>query len=674
MSIKRQLFSLKDRPQLPSLFPPVESMSSHAAAPSSTASSSSSGGGHGSAGGGSTPSHLNSPYRAYQLWQRATYPKQVWIFVGSGLGLLVLCNIIYLLRVRSRKNALMRKSTAGPRGDPEKNATSSTTSSWNRFFGAADAAFKITAFRWTIPYGRNYVLSLSEVFFTVGYLAALLIWSFVHSHGAQAGFWAQRTGAIAYPQFMLLPLLAGKNNLITLVTGLSYEKINIMHRAVARTLFILILLHTFQKVETFTPPKLAAEKYLTGTMATVAFGAIFLTSLRPVRTHAFEFFLIMHICLVAIFLSGIYFHQPKDAIYVWLFIAFWLFDRVSRGLRMIFINRGSPTSTEAIVENVSRDSIKLVLPNRHITWKAGQHVFLILPGVSTIPVEAHPFTIANIPDRDQNGRARPTDLVFYIRAMDGFTRKLHDYAAINHAKSVVALVDGPYGAPPPVNTFNTVILIAGGSGVSFTLPLLLDIISAARRQATPVKRIVFVWTVKTYEDLRWASEAIATATHNAPSTLNLDLRIHVSRANPLVPSLSMSGLKKDVSGSGPLSPISPTEKSPIEKDTGSPIKGSSRAEIITTLAEDASTHEGHLAAATSHLKTLVGRPDISSIIQEEIQASTGPVSVNACGPARLTKAVRASLTSGAAGPSAMLHGGVPVSMYIENFGAVRSSS
>ena len=164
-------------------------MSSHAAAPSSTASSSS-GSGHGS-GGGSTPSYLNSPYRAYQLWQRATYPKQVWMFVASGIGFLILCNIIYLLRVRSRKNALMRKSNpsamavAGS-GDPEKNlASSSSTAAW-RPLGAADAAFKIAAFRWTIPYGRNYVLSLSEVFFTLGYLAALLIWSFVHCGSGDA--------------------------------------------------------------------------------------------------------------------------------------------------------------------------------------------------------------------------------------------------------------------------------------------------------------------------------------------------------------------------------------------------------------------------------------------------------------------------------------------------------
>ncbi|KIM25520.1 hypothetical protein M408DRAFT_315075 [Serendipita vermifera MAFF 305830] len=634
------------------------SATAHAApAPSSSASASAgSSGGHGS----TTPAYLNTPYRAYQLWQRAEYPKQVWYFVGAGLGALVLCNLFYILRVRLRKGKLMENRHITT-GDNEKHTgVGRGPASWRRLPLAIDSAFKIVAFRWTVPYGLNYVLSLSEVFFTVGYLTALMIWTFIYSYGGQEAFWTQRAGAIAYWQFPLLPLLAGKNNFITFVTGISYEKINIMHRAVARTLFILVLLHAFTKAETFTADKLAAQNYLTGTMAAVAIGAIFLTSLRPVRTHAFELFLILHICLIAIFLAGLYFHQPKNALFIWLFIGFWGFDRVTRGLRLFFINRGMPKAHDAIVEAISTDSVRLVLPNRHITWKAGQHVFLILPGVSNIPFEAHPFTIANIPDRDGKGKKKVTDLVFYIRAMDGFTRKLHDYAAAHQGSTVSAFVDGPYGVPPPVNTFTTVVLIAGGSGASFTVPLLLDIISAARHQKTPVKRVMFIWSVKNSADLKWASEVITSAANNVPGTLDLDLRIHVTGAGGLVPTLGH--------GSEERMPITPT--SPVEK-SGS-TKGS-HAEIAHI--EEVSTQGGHstLTRDTSVYKTRFGRPNIPAMIREEIEASTGPVSVNACGPSRLTKAVRATLRSGPAGPSAVLRGTAPVSMYIENFGAVRSS-
>jgi ferric-chelate reductase len=142
-----------------------------------------------------------------------------------------------------------------------------------------------------------------------------------------------------------------------------------------------------------------------------------------------------------------------------------MFDRVGRGVRLFF-NRGTPKPYEAIVEAISHDSVRVTLPNRHMTWKAGQHAFLTLPGVSRFFFECHPFTIASIPDRDSNGNKKATDLVFYIRAMRGFTKKLQDYAAAHQGGTVSAFVDGPYGIPPPVTTFSTVVLIAGTYALS----------------------------------------------------------------------------------------------------------------------------------------------------------------------------------------------------------------
>jgi ferric-chelate reductase len=98
--------------------------------------------------------------------------------VGATIGLLTLCNLVYLFRVRSRKHALMGQlSPAKNEADPETNTRH--PSSWGRLLLAIDAAFKVAAFRWTVPYGRNYVLSFSELFFTLGYLASALIWLLV---------------------------------------------------------------------------------------------------------------------------------------------------------------------------------------------------------------------------------------------------------------------------------------------------------------------------------------------------------------------------------------------------------------------------------------------------------------------------------------------------------------
>ncbi|KAG8803422.1 hypothetical protein FRC16_005354 [Serendipita sp. 398] len=237
------------------------SATAHAASPSS--SSASSGGGH------AIPSHLNSPWRPYQLWQRRVYPNQVWIFVGTALGLLVIFNIIHHHRVRSRKNALLRNlNVPTEKAEP----TGNNTASWRRLPRAVETGFKIAAFRWTIPYGRTYVLSLAEVFFTVGYLAALLIWSFInYQHHAP-----RYSTNLVHPHF---------------APYIPESRVSVSSFAVH------LIANT--SLRSFSRANLTQERYYTGVMGTVAFGAIFLTSLRPARSNAFELFLIIHIILVA---------------------------------------------------------------------------------------------------------------------------------------------------------------------------------------------------------------------------------------------------------------------------------------------------------------------------------------------------------------------------------------
>lgn len=154
---------------------------------SGNSTSSGGGGGHGGSSGG-IPAWLNTPWRGYQVHQREDYPKQVWMFVASGIGFLILSNVIYLIRSHSRRDALMRNASSegtkveaeGSNGVAATPASPSKPASWRRLPLAMEAAFKIAAFRWTIPFGRTYVLNFAEIFFTAGYLAACLIWSFVH--------------------------------------------------------------------------------------------------------------------------------------------------------------------------------------------------------------------------------------------------------------------------------------------------------------------------------------------------------------------------------------------------------------------------------------------------------------------------------------------------------------
>jgi len=82
-----------------------------------------------------------------------------------------------------------------------------------------------------------------------------------------------------------------------------------------------------------------------------------------------------------------------------------------------------------------------------------------------------------------------------IAAYDGFTNDLHAYSINNPGVSLRASIDGPYGAVPDfARTADKIILVAGGSGASFTFGLALDIIR--KIGDSRIFSIEFIWAVK----------------------------------------------------------------------------------------------------------------------------------------------------------------------------------
>lgn len=69
--------------------------------------------------------------------------------------------------------------------------------------------------------------------------------------------------------------------------------------------------------------------------------------------------------------------------------------------------------------------------------------YVLLPSVSTLPTEAHPFTIASIPGA-LDGTDGPDDkeLVFLCRTREGFTDRMRLQTLQNGKLSVPAFVDG----------------------------------------------------------------------------------------------------------------------------------------------------------------------------------------------------------------------------------------
>ena len=94
-------------------------------------------------------------------------------------------------------------------------------------------------------------------------------------------------------------------------------------------------------------------------------------------------------------------------------------------------------------------------------------------------LQSHPFTIASIPE---DGR-----MEFLIRRKKGTTKCFFAYAEkhqnlplstneIPASSRVSALIDGPHGYIRPLQQFDSILLIAGGSGSTFTMPLMREIV------------------------------------------------------------------------------------------------------------------------------------------------------------------------------------------------------
>lgn len=110
-----------------------------------------------------------------------------------------------------------------------------------------------------------------------------------------------------------------------------------------------------------------------------------------------------------------------------------------------------------------------------------EHCYVWLPRIRAF--ETHPFTIV---------ASEPMELI--INSYSGFTGDLHRYASENPGASLAVSVEGPYGTFPDPMDYDKVVLVAGGSGATFTIALAADMIRRLSSEST--KKIEFIWATK----------------------------------------------------------------------------------------------------------------------------------------------------------------------------------
>ncbi|OQD83818.1 hypothetical protein PENANT_c015G06168 [Penicillium antarcticum] len=452
-----------------------------------------------------------------------TLQKMYWAVVGAAIGTATLVNVLDRIIARHR----LRDSSLTP-AKPKSlffNLYATATATVREVSYAAPKPLKVGEFTLHFP-------PLGPVLIMLANLITVMVLCFYKLDTLDPWKWEQvgyRTGFIAICQLPLIFLLAGRQNIIGFLAGMSYASLNWYHRWISRTLWLTATIHMGFWFRNWDRWHYIVYQLKNDPLTKRGFAAwiiltfIVISSFAPVRRLSYEFFVIQHLVTFVGFIVAVWMHAPTEVkTWVWVPIGLVVFDRVARYTWGAYVNLAifhrKKTSNALWAHSASFTPLPgnvtcVTVENPGIGWQPGQHVFLTCHSI--VPLQCHPFTIASIPEDNK--------MEFFIRAENGGTRRFFRFASKNdkvlgsgevsqHRQTI--FLEGPYGSMRPLRQFDSVVLLAGGMGATFTMPLLRDVVSAWKKESNEsassptsriaaTKRLRFIWVIKSRAQLSY---------------------------------------------------------------------------------------------------------------------------------------------------------------------------
>ncbi|ORY62987.1 ferric reductase like transmembrane component [Pseudomassariella vexata] len=478
---------------------------------------------------------------------------------------------------------------------------------------------------------------------------------------------AARLGWMATANLALVVFLSLKNTPLAILTSYSYERLNVLHQISGYATAVYMVLHAAIFTSYFIEKGnwgLLHENIVT---AGIVLGFLMFTSVVEalvLRRLQYELFYIIHVILFIAIIVTLILHQPsfdedKVAIAACMTAGLWVADRLIRICRLFY----NGVNNEATISPLPNGGTQLLLQKPLFGAVPGTHCFVWLPKIRLF--ESHPFTIVAI---------SPTELV--VNSYSGFTKDLRKYAATHPGARLKVSLEGPYGKFSDPLLYDKVVLVAGGSGASFTFGIASNVLQRMTEKSTT--QLEFIWAVKTRDHLSWFKDhlnAIRTHTH----ARNIALKLHTTRVcSPSQDMLGLSGLRplkragtvnSDSSGdmSSPITPITPVsdkEMMPTQKPAPilAPPEGPEKQDDVRAIV----LHMDRRTAVTGAVDLPIeqGRPDVAALIKEAVASvdKDKRVLIAACGPDELMTMVRNTAAS------CITRDGPSVELHIEQFG------
>lgn len=289
---------------------------------------------------------------------------------------------------------------------------------------------------------------------------------------------------MAISNTLIVIILALKNTPLAAVTAWSHERLNILHRVAGFAAVMFVIIHGCSYAAVFglqgRLSRLTEIDEIFGIIAGFSFLCVGFAG-AIVRNWWYELFYYLHITFWMLGIVMVGMHQPEPSRKI-LFLTciaagIWGLDRLIRLVRLV-INGANNT---VILTPLPHGSTRLVFAKPPYGTALAKHSFIWIPSIRAL--QTHPFTIV---------ATNPVE--FVVAAHDGFTRALHDSALQNPGISLRASVEGPYGTFPNPREHDKAILVAGGSGASFTVGVALSVLEQSRNNDN--KSLVFIWMIK----------------------------------------------------------------------------------------------------------------------------------------------------------------------------------
>ena len=215
-----------------------------------------------------------------------------------------------------------------------------------------------------------------------------------------------------------------------------------------------------------------------------------------------------------------------------------------------------------------------------------QSTYSVKPA-STLAVVNEVAIPPKLPNASVPRDANVTSISLIMRARSGMTRKIYERASKlpNQSFTTWGAIEGPYGGHETFSSYGTVILFAGGVGITHCVGYAHHLLTQYAAGTCATKKILLVWSVPNTECLEW-------------------VRVWMDQI------LRMEH-RRDVL----------------------------RIQLFVTKPR----HRGEVVSNTGSVQMFPGRCNPTTVLEKEMQERIGAVGVTVCGPGAFADSVRSAV-------------------------------